>query len=155
MVAGCTVDVGDLLAPLADYTGGHPVVAYAGPDQTVTTTVGSKTTEVELDGSGSFSRLGLPLEYAWTEQGTLLAQDTATPKLAFDVGDHSIVLTVRDSQGNIAADSVKVTVVEGTLKPQPGVCAAAAPLIVGAGLLAVTILTTPRRRCRSTDRRTS
>lgn len=110
------------------------LVANAGPDQTLD---GGPSTPVTLDGSGSSSDPGgAPLHYDWAEGATPLAStSSATTTVLLPPGTHSITLTVTNTRGETATDTV-VIVIHNTAPPQitcpasivtttePGVCAA-------------------------------
>jgi hypothetical protein len=81
----------------------------AGIDQTLEAT-GPKTT-VTLAGSGS-DREG-PVTYRWALGDEVLGE-SASLSAALPVGEHTLTLTVTDSVGATAADSVKVTVKDTT-----------------------------------------
>ncbi|MBN1492442.1 MAG: hypothetical protein JXA69_21195 [Phycisphaerae bacterium] len=91
---------------------GQPVVAYAGRDQSVVLAAGASTAPVVLDGTGSFSNLGLTLEYEWRAASDAIATGPK-PQVDLATGAHSVVLIVTDSQGNLASDTVAVTVTSG------------------------------------------
>ena len=88
---------------------GAPLVADAGPDQTV---VAGQT--AALDGSGS-SGDG-PLGFAWTLTGAALSgAGTATPSFcAAAPGTYAATLTVTDGSGDADADAVTVTALSPT-----------------------------------------
>ena len=94
-----TVNAPDNEAPVAD----------AGPDQTVIDEDGSGDEEVTLDGSVSSDPDGEIVSYSWTEDGTDIATGEQ-PTVTFDVGTHSIVLTVTDDDGATDTDTVTITV---------------------------------------------
>jgi VCBS repeat-containing protein len=83
--------------------------AAAGPDQSVegVIAVGGSVT---LAGSGSDPD-GDPLTYAWREGSTLLSTQAA-PTLSLSYGSHTLTLTVTDSSGASASDSMSVIVAD-------------------------------------------
>jgi parallel beta-helix repeat protein len=89
-----------------------PPIANAGPDQQVT--VGAV---VSLDGSGSRDPDGSALSFAWQllaapagSAAALQNPTTASPTFTADVvGDYQVQLTVTDSDGAVADDSVIIT----------------------------------------------
>gem|GEM_PF-2609465 len=93
-----------------------PPVADAGADQSVVQTAANGTT-VTLDGSGSTdASSGNPPDlddditsYEWKEGSTVLGSGE-TLDVLFAVGEHTVTLTVTDSQGATDADTVVVTV---------------------------------------------
>jgi len=86
----------------------HPPVAKAGPAQNL-----QCPAVAQLDGSGSSDPDGDALAYQWSENNTPLASGvTASVPLA--IGTHTIVLTVTDTHGATAQDTVVVTVVDTT-----------------------------------------
>lgn len=89
--------------------------AAAGADQTVVDTDGNGTESVTLNGSASSDPEGPIAGYQWTEGSSTLGT-TANISPVFDVGAHTVTLTVTDSDGATATDLVVITV-----DPQPGV----------------------------------
>ncbi len=85
--------------------------ANAGSDQAVEGTIGGGGT-VTLVGSGSDPDGGV-LGYAWRE-GTTLLSTAAAPTLNLGYGSHTLTLTVTDSSGASATDSMSVTVADTT-----------------------------------------
>ena len=82
---------------------GNTPVADAGPDQTVP--VGPVT----LDGSGSYDPQSLPLTYAWTEGAVVIATGV-NPTVPMAHGDHTITLTVTNSELLSDSDDTHVLV---------------------------------------------
>lgn len=87
-------------------------VAAAGEDQEVT-----PPATVTLDGSGSYDPDGDELTFAWTvtgpEETTLDGAEGAAPSFAPTLpGDYVLSLTVADTEGGTATDSVTVHVLE-------------------------------------------
>ena len=87
----------------------RPPTANAGPDQTVDGTL-SGGGSVTLTGSGSDPD-GNPITYKWTE-GAVLLSTQAAPLLNLSYGLHTLTLTVTDSLGASATDSMTVTVTD-------------------------------------------
>ena len=85
--------------------------AVAGPDQTVVAN-GSCAAVISLDGTASSDPDGDPLTYTWT--GSFGTASGATPSVSLPAGTHVVTLTVRDSRGASAADTVIVTVLDRT-----------------------------------------
>jgi len=88
-----------------------PPVADAGGDQTVTDTDDNGSESVTLDGSGSADSDGTIVGYVWTESGVQLAAGSG-PSVTFDVGVHTVVLTVTDDDAATDTDIVVITVNE-------------------------------------------
>ena len=88
-----------------------PVVANAGPDQTVECT--GATTSVTLDGTASTG--SGTLTYTWKE-GTTTLGSGATLAVSLPTGAHTITLTVSSSGGGSDDDEVLITIVD-TLAP--------------------------------------
>ena len=84
-------------------------VADAGADQTVTDDNNDGYEPVTLDGSASHDGDGSVTIYTWSEAGKQIA-DGMQPVVNIETGIHHILLTVADSDGAIATDSVTVTV---------------------------------------------
>ncbi|HXD31154.1 MAG TPA: immunoglobulin-like domain-containing protein [Pyrinomonadaceae bacterium] len=84
-----------------------PVVADAGPDQTVE--CAGATTPVTLDGTASTG--GGTLTYTWTEGATTLGMG-ATLGVSLPVGPHTITLTVTSSGGGSDDDTVQINIVD-------------------------------------------
>lgn len=84
-----------------------PVVADAGPDQTVE--CAGATTPVTLDGTASTG--GGTLTYTWTEGATTLGNG-ATLGVSLPVGPHTITLTVTSSGGGSDDDTVQINIVD-------------------------------------------
>lgn len=107
---------------------GHLVVAYAGPDVELALDSGASTRTVRLDGSDSFSRLGLVLRYSWRYGGAEVGVSSqATVGLA--PGTHTVVLKVTDSKGNVAGDTVKVKIAQAPGSVPVGCGATGIPLL--------------------------
>lgn len=88
-----------------------PPVANAGPDQTLTDTDRDGQEVVTLDGSASTDAQAPVSNYLWKEGVTNLANGpSSTANVPFTVGTHSVLLTVTDSGGLTATDSVTITV---------------------------------------------
>ena len=91
----------------------RPPVANAGPDQTIEAT-GSKTS-VTLDGSASSDPDGDPLTYEWRDAANNVVAQTATAQVSLSLGAQTFTLTVNDSRGATASDSVTITVQDTTV----------------------------------------
>ena len=101
--------------PYTPYTNGpFGPVAHAGSDQTV-----SVKTKVYFDGSGSTDPDGGNLYYSWAfGAGAKPATGRGVkPSCTYTTtGDKTVTLTVRDTDNNVASDTVDITVIELTLK---------------------------------------
>jgi len=86
-----------------------PLVADAGPDQTVECTGAS--TDVTLDGTGSTG--GGTLSYTWKEGATALGTG-AMLTVSLPNGPHNITLTVMSSGGGSDDDEVLINIVDTT-----------------------------------------
>ena len=84
-----------------------PVVANAGPDQTVE--CAGATTSVTLDGTASTG--SGTLTYTWKE-GTTTLGSGATLSVALPTGAHTITLTVSSSAGGSDDDDVLITIAD-------------------------------------------
>jgi O-glycosyl hydrolase len=84
-------------------------VANAGAGQTVTDADNNGYESVTLDGSASGDTDGSVIIYTWSEAGKQIA-DGMKPVLNIETGVHNILLTITDSDGATATDSVVVTV---------------------------------------------
>ena len=80
--------------------------ANAGVDQTA-----NHAQTVTLDGVGSTDPEGGLLSYAWSVGGVQIATGANPSVGPFEVGIHTVTLTVTDDKGAIATDSMIVTVV--------------------------------------------
>jgi len=90
-------------------TAATPVVADAGPDQTVECT--GPLTSVTLDGTDSTG--GGTLSYTWKEGVTTLGTG-ATLMVSLPKGSHTITLTVESSEGGSDDDTVQIDIVDTT-----------------------------------------
>jgi serralysin len=91
-----------------------PPVANAGPDQTLTDDDRTGAETVTLNGAASSDAQGPIANYRWAEGATVLANGaSATANVSLDVGAHTITLTVTDSGGLTATDTVTVTINPG------------------------------------------
>jgi len=121
--------------------GGLPVVAWAGPDLQVPLEPGSQTQAVTLDGSGSFSNLGLELTYSWQEDGNEVGAGSQI-QIDLEPGVHTFVLQATDTQGNLGADTVTVTVGQDAVL---GSCGAIGPPALAFGFISLTALAATTR----------
>ena len=116
-------------------------VANAGPDQVV-----AAGTEVILDGSGSTHDRRRPVSYSWEQMGgtggpvTLTGAATAQPGFTAEMlntGDapvlHEFTLTVTDSAGAVATDTVTITVEAPEARNLPPVADAGPDQVVASG----------------------
>lgn len=87
--------------------------AAAGTDRQVVDMNDNGSETVRLDGSASSDADGPLMSYIWKEGGATIA-NTATADVTLAVGEHIITLTVTDSQGATAEDTVTITVIERT-----------------------------------------
>ena len=109
------------------------VAADAGENQTVSAN-GACQAAVTLDGSGSTGRA---LTFTWSEGASFIANG-ANPQITLSSGNHVIVLTVDDGQGNTGSDFLEVLVTD-TTPPVPD----AATLATLSSHCSVTITTPP------------
>lgn len=86
-------------------TPNQPPVASAGPDQTVT-----YIDTVTFDGSGSADAEGGPLAYSWSIGGIEFATGPTPTAGPFVTGTFTVTLTVTDSGGSSATDTMILTV---------------------------------------------
>ena len=91
-------------------------VADAGPDQTLGDSDGNGQEAVTLDGSGSYDLDGNVDTYVWKE-GTTTIGTGVNPVHNFDVGTHTVTLTVTDNGGATDSAEVVITVIEGSPTP--------------------------------------
>ena len=94
----------------------QPPVASAGPNQTVTDDDDSGAETVTLDGSGSTDPDGPIVTYEWRAGGVLVGTGVS-PSVSFDVGVHTVELTVTDDDGATATDTMQVTIEEAPNLP--------------------------------------
>jgi Matrixin/PKD domain len=92
----------------------RPPVANAGPDQNVTDADRTGAEVVTLTGSASTDPDGNATitSYVWKEGATTLATGV-TANVSFDVGVHTVTLTVTDNGGLTSSDSLVVNVHPG------------------------------------------
>lgn len=94
------------------YNGGRagniPPVANAGNDITVTDDDGNGFELLTLDGSASSDEDSV-IMYTWSEAGIQIAAGM-NPEVEIKTGVHKILLTITDSDGSVATDSITVTV---------------------------------------------
>ncbi len=96
----------------------QPPFANAGSDWNAVDSDGNGTENVALDGSGSFDVDGNITSYEWHNGATLIATGVqANP--AFAIGNHTVILTVTDDQGDTGTDSVLIRVVTGAANLPP------------------------------------
>ena len=86
-----------------------PPVADAGVDVVVIDTDENGSETVVLDGSGSYDPDRSIVSYVWKEGATTVGTGVS-PSVAFDIGFHSIDLTVTDENDLTDTDTVGVTV---------------------------------------------
>jgi hypothetical protein len=99
----------DVMITVEAPVGNQPPTADAGPDQTVTDADNSGSEDVTLDGSASTDVDGTIASWSWTENSVEIATG-ANPTVAFDVGAHTVTLTVTDDEGATGTDDVVITV---------------------------------------------
>lgn len=88
-----------------------PPVANAGPDFTVTSY--GPFAQVPLNGGGSSDPEGQALTYTWT--GSFGTASGVAPTVTLPAGINLVTLTVADTMGGIASDTVLVTVVDAVM----------------------------------------
>ncbi|MDH3458372.1 MAG: PKD domain-containing protein, partial [Gemmatimonadota bacterium] len=86
-----------------------PPLANAGLDRTA-----NHAQTVTLDGAGSSDPEGGALTYVWTLSGVQIAAGANPVVGPFDVGVHTVTLTVTDDHGATATDSMVITVINET-----------------------------------------
>jgi len=86
-----------------------PLVANAGPDQSVLDADNTGDELITLDGSLSGATATTITDYSWTEGGFEIANG-ATTQAWFDVGVHPVTLTITDDTAATADDSVVIEV---------------------------------------------
>jgi hypothetical protein len=94
-------------------TNNQAPTADAGPDQAVTDADNSGGEVVSLDGSGSDDPDGTIASYRWTEGGVEIGTGI-NPAILFELGVHTVTLTVTDNEGRTASDTLLVQVDPGT-----------------------------------------
>jgi hypothetical protein len=78
-------------------------IAKAGNDQRL-----PSLHPVTLDASNSSDPDGTIVSYAWSQNGTLLSNESIFTKEDFTSGLHTLTLTVTDNEGGISTDSVNI-----------------------------------------------
>jgi len=96
----------------------QPPIANAGADQTI-----SWGENVMLTGINSQDSDGSIVSYLWKEGNTTLDNAISFGKDDFDVGEHTITLTVTDNDGATNSDTVIVTVINDNNSLQNGLLA--------------------------------
>ncbi len=93
-----------------------PPIANAGGDQTLACTSTAGIIAVTLDGSASRDPDNDLLTYTWRENGDIIADPTTIPtsEVEFDLGTHTIELTVNDGNGGTDTDVVLIIVGDTT-----------------------------------------
>ena len=87
----------------------QPPTALAGDDKTVDDSDGNGSESVTLDGSGSFDPDGTIASYEWKIADIVLGTN-AILTTDFNIGVHTVALTVTDNTGQTNTDTVLVTV---------------------------------------------
>jgi len=103
--------VGQNEAMLIHYRLNRPPAADAGPDQTVECT-SAGCAMATLDGSASSDTDGDALTYSWA--GPFGTAEGVSPTVQLALGEHTITLTVADTSGATATDTVVISVVDTT-----------------------------------------
>lgn len=85
-------------------------IANAGADQTIIDNENRGSQSVNLDGSSSYDFGGEIPSYVWKEGGNVIATGI-NPSVNLAVGTHTITLTVTDSEGNTATDTVIINII--------------------------------------------
>jgi len=99
----------DAYAALQFSFGPKPPVADAGSDQTLSDADNDTVEAVILDGSASYDPDGSITAYEWMEGGTVLGTAEVIT-CNFNVGTHSVTLTVTDDDGLTDSNEVIITV---------------------------------------------
>ena len=89
--------------------GNIPPIAHAGNDTTIEDADGDGFELITLDGSASSDEDGTVTMFTWSEAGQQIAAGV-NPEINIKTGIHRILLTITDSDGALATDSVIVTV---------------------------------------------
>ena len=89
----------------------YPPVADAGPDIVV-----DANETVALNASGCYDPDGNITDYLWSDGEVVLGNNTSLEKI-FDIGSHTIVLSVTDNDGLKGNDTVNVTVIAPNIPP--------------------------------------
>jgi hypothetical protein len=103
---------------------GEPPTADAGPDQAIVDAGGDCVETVSLNGSG-IAVNGTITDYSWSEECAVIATGPS-PTQDFTAGDHTVVLTVTDSDGQTSSDTVSIsvtaTILDTDLDGSPDAC---------------------------------
>jgi len=100
-----TIDRPDNFAPIANIT------IFDGVTPLSNVLVGVEAS-LMLDATKSSDSDGAIVSYEWTEGSMLLSKESVFTKTDFSAGEHTISLTVKDSDGATATDTVTVRVFE-------------------------------------------
>jgi hypothetical protein len=103
-----------LIITVVPSAGNLPPIADAGPNQTIVDTDNDGSDLVRLDGSGSTDLDGTIASWSWSENSVEIGTGE-TLSSEFDVGVHTVTLTVTDDEGATDTDDVKITVQLPTL----------------------------------------
>jgi beta-glucanase (GH16 family) len=95
------------------FAGNLSPVANAGADTTIKIPVGTASTSVNLNGSGSSDADGTISSYVWVE-GIAQIATGVNPAVTLSTGSHTISLIVTDNSGESARDKVVVSVINAT-----------------------------------------
>ncbi|MDO1511701.1 M4 family metallopeptidase [Maribacter confluentis] len=94
-------DVGENLVPIAN----------AGNDVVIEDTDNNLVETVQLNATNSIDLDGNIISYSWAENGIIIATGP-TPSVDFDLGVHTVELTVVDNEGAEDTDVVQISIVE-------------------------------------------
>ncbi len=102
--------------------GANNPIANAGTDQAVEDSDGNGSEPVTLDGTASTDPNGYIVSWIWTEDGNTIASGQIVDVI-FDVGEHTVTLTVTDDDDLTDTDNVVITVTVSPVdlgKEEPG-----------------------------------
>ncbi len=102
-------DTDDVIITVVSTGGNLPPIADAGFDQTVVDADNDGSELVRLDGSGSIDLDGTLASWSWSESGAEIGTGE-TLNSEFEVGVHTVTLTVTDDEGATDTDDVTITV---------------------------------------------
>lgn len=92
---------------VASYGNELPVADADSDDLTITDDDGNGVDTLFFNGANSYDPDGDTVEFTWVFDGVLVSNDTAL-ELQVDIGEHQVILTVKDNEGAVNSDTVNI-----------------------------------------------